>query len=273
LRYNRFSCKHGWDIDLDDGSSHYRIYNNLCLNGGLKLREGFYRDVENNIIVNNTFHPHVWYARSMDVFAHNIVTLPYAPIRVRNWGRMVDSNFFIQPGALDSARKNSTDVHSLQGDPLFANEKEGDFRVRTGSNALLVGFKNFPMKGFGVISPFLKQKAMKPKIAAVPSLQVIKTSASAEWIGATIKNIETLGEQSVAGLADKNGVLIVRIASDSKIKQSGMEPGDVILAVNEKPVASVEEFLREMQTIRPQDRTVFTVFHHQQLQKLTLQWK
>jgi hypothetical protein len=34
---------------LDDGSSNYQIYNNLCLNGGIKLREGFYRTVENNI--------------------------------------------------------------------------------------------------------------------------------------------------------------------------------------------------------------------------------
>jgi hypothetical protein len=59
LRNNRFRCDHGWDIDLDDGSSNYLIYNNLCLNGGIKLREGVSRVVENNIMVNNTFHPHV----------------------------------------------------------------------------------------------------------------------------------------------------------------------------------------------------------------------
>jgi hypothetical protein len=59
LRNNRFRCDHGWDIDLEDGSSNYLIYNNLCLNGGIKLREGVSRVVENNIMVNNTFHPHV----------------------------------------------------------------------------------------------------------------------------------------------------------------------------------------------------------------------
>jgi len=42
LRNNLFSCNHSWDIDLDDGSSNYQIYNNLCLNGGIKFREGFY---------------------------------------------------------------------------------------------------------------------------------------------------------------------------------------------------------------------------------------
>jgi hypothetical protein len=43
IRNNRFRCDHGWDVDLDDGSSNYHIYNNVMLNGGLKFREGFKR--------------------------------------------------------------------------------------------------------------------------------------------------------------------------------------------------------------------------------------
>ena len=31
IRYNRFRCDHGWDIDLDDGSSNFHIYGNVCL--------------------------------------------------------------------------------------------------------------------------------------------------------------------------------------------------------------------------------------------------
>lgn len=73
IRNNRFRCDHGWDIDLDDGSSNFHIYDNLCLNGGIKLREGFFRKVENNIMINNSFHPHVWFNNSGDEFNHNIV--------------------------------------------------------------------------------------------------------------------------------------------------------------------------------------------------------
>ena len=51
LRHNRWRCDHGWDIDLDDGSSFYVITNNLCLHGGIKNREGYGRVVENNILV------------------------------------------------------------------------------------------------------------------------------------------------------------------------------------------------------------------------------
>ncbi|MDP4693373.1 MAG: right-handed parallel beta-helix repeat-containing protein, partial [Opitutales bacterium] len=40
IRDSRWRCDHGWDIDLDDGSTNYDIYNNLMLARGLKLREG-----------------------------------------------------------------------------------------------------------------------------------------------------------------------------------------------------------------------------------------
>jgi hypothetical protein len=33
IRNSRWRCDHGWDVDLDDGSSHYEIYSNLFLNG------------------------------------------------------------------------------------------------------------------------------------------------------------------------------------------------------------------------------------------------
>ena len=83
IRNNRFRCDHGWDIDLDDGSSNYHIYNNLCLTGGIKLREGFYRTVENNILINNTLHPHVWFKNSGDVVQRNIMMSAYRPIRLQ----------------------------------------------------------------------------------------------------------------------------------------------------------------------------------------------
>lgn len=54
LRNNRRRCEHGWDIDLDDASTNCHIYNNLTLNGGIKLREGSDRTVENNAMVNNS---------------------------------------------------------------------------------------------------------------------------------------------------------------------------------------------------------------------------
>jgi len=163
IRNNRFRCDHGWDIDLDDGSSNYLIYNNLCLNGGIKLREGFYRTVENNIIVNNSFHPHVWFKKSGDIFRKNIVMTDYRDIRLDGWGQEIDQNLFPDEASLIKARKQGTDPSSNWGDPIFTNPATGDFTVQENSPAIKLGFENFSMDEFGVTAPKLKKMAKTPE--------------------------------------------------------------------------------------------------------------
>ena len=97
IRNSRWRCDHGWDIDLDDGSSNYDIYNNLLLSGGLKLREGFRRHAWNNITWNNGFHPHVWYDGSKDQVYSNIFMSSHKPARMKKKytvGTRVDANLF-----------------------------------------------------------------------------------------------------------------------------------------------------------------------------------
>jgi len=169
LRNNRWRCDHGWDVDLDDGSSRYEIYNNLLLCGGLKLREGFHRRVWNNVTINNSLHPHVWYENSGDVVTGNIWMGAYRPAAMseslRKWGREVDRNLFTTSDA-DRARfaDKGCDAHSLVGDALFVDPVNGDFRVKDGSPALGLGFRNFPMDRFGVQKPALRAIARTPEI-------------------------------------------------------------------------------------------------------------
>ncbi|MGA9042149.1 MAG: right-handed parallel beta-helix repeat-containing protein [Terriglobales bacterium] len=50
IRNNFFNEKSGWGLDLDDGASNYDIYNNISIGGvSMKLREGAYRKIHNNI--------------------------------------------------------------------------------------------------------------------------------------------------------------------------------------------------------------------------------
>lgn len=130
LRNNRFQCDHGWDVDLDDGSSNYLIEGNLMLSGGLKLREGFDRVARNNILLNNSFHPHVWFDNGADLFERNIVMAAYQPIRIKFWGKSVDHNLFPSASDLKLAQVSSTDAHSLAGDPQFVAPEKGDYSVR-----------------------------------------------------------------------------------------------------------------------------------------------
>jgi S1-C subfamily serine protease len=186
---------------------------------------------------------------------------------------MVDSNFFVQKSALDAAHLNKTDMHSLQGDPQFINANVGDFKVAPTSKALTIGFKNFSMSEFGVVSNYLKQRAAKPKITPVRTLEQTKTGAISEWLGSNIKNVETLGEQSASGLPDKNGVLIVSVKAASITEKNGLVPGDVIRRINGKKVATVAEMLNALQAIAWQGGAQVNIWHNQESKDLQIRLK
>lgn len=242
IRNNRFHCDHGWDIDLDDGSSNYELYNNLCLSGGIKLREGFYRTVYNNITVNNGFHPHVWFKESHDVFTRNIVMTSHKQIQVNYWGDKVDENFFTAEPDLNQSKGFGVEANGEFGDPEFINPDEGDFRVQDNSPAInSVGFVNFSMSDFGVLSPKLKSLAGQPEIPFLLLERSEKSDTIYEWHGFKVKNMETLGEQSAAGLDEISGVLILGVPEGYDTSSSNsLKSGDVILGCWED---KVEDYL------------------------------
>ena len=248
IRNNRMRCDHGWDIDLDDGSSNYHIYNNLLLNGGLKLREGVNRTVENNIIINNSFHPHVWFKNSGDVFVRNILSTGYLPIWVNSWGKETDYNCFPDSVSLNASRNRNTDLNSVYGNPQFVNPQLGNFRVKEGSPALLVGFKNFDMESFGVVSPRLKALAKKVPLPEVVDLSNLNHEVTVDFAGAKIKNLTTLGERSATGMDEIRGVLVLSVSESCKMA-GFLQPNDVILSLNAKTTNTVRDLLEARMSV------------------------
>jgi len=257
IRNSRWRCDDGWDIDLDDGSTNFRIYNNLCLNGGIKNREGFYRIVENNIMLNTnySFHVHVWYKHSEDVVRRNIMGSerygsslnPTTP-----WGKEMDYNLVHFPGlmdpvpALNLADQSKRDAHSILADAMFVDPDHGDFRVKDGSPALKLGFVNFSMDQFGVQKPELKAIALTPAIPKLgkpdrptKKVQFVKPVNYA-W-QASIRDITGLGERSAYGLPDESGVLLLDVPATSPAAKAGLLKDDVILACNGEPVHTMKD--------------------------------
>ncbi|MDF9799259.1 hypothetical protein OKW21_004522 [Catalinimonas alkaloidigena] len=255
IRNSRWKCEHGWDIDLDDGSSNYEIYNNLLLHGGLKFREGFKRRAWNNVIINNGFHPHVWYNHSEDEFYGNIITGKHraigVPEKLSN-GKRIDENLFYGnvTDAKDAFREFNWDLNSINGDPLFVDPENGDFRVKEGSPAFEIGFKNFPMDQFGVKKPSLKAIAETPEIPEVRNdggglafgQKKKNDFVTFNWWGAKLKALE--GEEfSAFGVAKSDGGLAVKeVQHDSPLQKAGLKAGDLILAVNKQPTKNRKMF-------------------------------
>ena len=247
LRNNRFRCDHGWDIDLDDGSSNYIIYNNLCLNGGIKLREGVKRVVENNIMINNTFHPHVWFKNSDDIFKHNIVGAGYLPIGISAWGKEVDYNVFPDAASLSEAQARGTDRHSVYTPLIFENPAEGNFRLKHVAAAFFAGFRNIEMDSFGVFSPRLIRLAKKVDFPAIKVSGPESDSEIIDFMGAKVKKLTTLGERSATGMDDIRGVLVIAVRSGSA--RTFFRANDVIISLNGQPTNSLKDLQKARMSV------------------------
>jgi hypothetical protein len=266
LRDNRWRCDHGWDIDLDDGSSRYEIRNNLCLRGGIKNREGFGRIVENNVIVRSGLHSHVWYKHSGDIFRRNIVaSAVYFPARMRPppWGAEMDFNLVHTPGqatpapAAKLAAQSGRDAHSLAADASFVDPARGDFRVREDSPALKLGFVNFPMDRFGVRKPALRALARTPSFAPPATAEVAWSAASptlvtATWLGARVKTLTTVEEASSVGVAlATGGVLVLEVPTGSRAASAGLRAGDLIVGGAGENVKTTADLARLEKSGKP----------------------
>lgn len=253
---SRWRCDHGWDVDLDDGSSQYYIYNNLMLNGGLKLREGYYRTVSNNIIVNNGLHPHVWPRNNGDVVVYNILFTAHQPAVMtrgmdinEQWGKEIDYNLFTtNNGDRLLFASNKCDLNSLVADPGFINPTRGDFRVNLGSPALKLGFKNFDMTAFGVLSPRLRKIAKIPELPEVeihPDLTP-RNPVSGElslWKGARLYEPDG-AELSAYGMKlGTRGLAFVYVSAYSEAYGLGFRTGDFIREINGTSVENVQGFM------------------------------
>ncbi len=244
IRNSRFRCDRGWDIDLDDGSSNYEIYNNLCLNGGIKLREGFHRYVHNNITVNNSVHLHVWYENSGDVVENNIIFTEYQPILMgNNFGKSIDFNVLHSKNtkgikkAPELEKITGMDKGSIKTRCIFRDARRGDY---TPISPKICGFEDFPCE-FGVRYEPLKRLARTPVLPKINQSQKKGKSSIITLFDMKIKNIETDGEMSAFATAGHNGVLVLDVDQFARASAKGILPCDVIVNIDDKEINSLTD--------------------------------
>lgn len=240
IRGNRMRCDHGWDIDLDDGSSNYLLEQNLCLKGGLKLREGFDRVCRNNLTYMNTLHMHVWYENSGDVLEGNILWRPYAPIAMpKTWGEKVDGNILHAPGAESVSHAeelsalSGADASSVRLDIRPENPAGGRFMPRAEVKHGFVQREVYGVAAGRLVS--LAERCPVPE-----SEKKEDASGECEFDGVRFKNIDTDGEMSAYATAGHSGALITAVPDDHAWARDGLKDHRAVIALNDEAIEDAQ---------------------------------
>ena len=100
------------------------------------------------------------------------------------------------------------------------------------------------MDSFGVQKPDLKRIAQTPDIPYLFNQAGIgDVDRSIKWLGATIKNIETMGERSAAGLKDISGVLIILLPENCIAAKGGLQERDVIIQCEGNTINTIQKLM------------------------------
>jgi S1-C subfamily serine protease len=104
------------------------------------------------------------------------------------------------------------------------------------------------MDNFGVQKAELKAIAKQPSIPELNAPYFRNdTKSTKDWLGATLKNVETLAEQSASGLHNMDGVIVLSVKNESKLAMSGIKDGDVIVGVEGEKIKNISELLLKYQ--------------------------
>ena len=172
LRHNRIHDVEsfgygGWGIYLDEGTTAMLIEDNLCYrtkSPGFRQHYGKENVARNNILA-WAREGQVGRGRDEEHLSYtvegNVITSPDgAPMVTENMkgsNYRFDRNLYWsgkQPASFAGQtcapwRATGQDRNSLVADPLFVAPEKGDFRLRPGSPAGKIGFRPFPLDGFG----------------------------------------------------------------------------------------------------------------------------
>ena len=151
---------------------------------------------------------------------------------------------------------------------MFANPSEGDYTLPDNSDAILKGsFQNFDMTSFGVVSAHLKAIARVPRMSVPVSMVESIDSQVKNWLGLSIKNLETLGERSATGMDSERGVYVVTADANGPLRDF-IQANDVILQINEYPVADLTAMGAALEKVREEQRIKVVVFRGQKEQNV-----
>ncbi len=89
------------------------------------------------------------------------------------------------------------------------------------------------------------------------------------WIGVTIQDVDP-ATRNALDLKDRKGVLVGDVFEDQPADKAGIKPGDIILSIDGKEVATANQLRNVVASIQPGEKVPVVIFRNGQEKKLKL---
>jgi S1-C subfamily serine protease len=114
----------------------------------------------------------------------------------------------------------------------------------------------------------LKALSKKVTINSIIALNNEETNEIIDFMGAKVKNLKTLGEQSATGMGDIRGVLVLEVVAGSEASKF-LQANDVILVYNSRKTNNLDDLL-EAQKLAIGAKTEVVIFRNQKEEKVNV---
>jgi serine protease Do len=168
---------------------------------------------------------------------------PFAPVAGRVQ-EMLQTDAAINPG------NSGGPLLNLRGDVVGIN------------TAILSGSARAGNLGIGFAVPINGVRALLPQLRS--------GKVTRGWIGVRVTNVPAEAVDEF-GLSSRDGVVVAAVEPGGPAAAAGLQPGDVIVEYNGKPVASATELTRLVVATAPDARAQVRVVRNKQPVSLTLQ--
>lgn len=87
------------------------------------------------------------------------------------------------------------------------------------------------------------------------------------WLGVTIQDVD-INTAKALGLKEPKGALVASVLKGEPADKAGIKVGDVIIAVNDKPVSDSHDLTRKIGLLKPHSKAKITVWRNGEIKEL-----
>ena len=100
-----------------------------------------------------------------------------------------------------------------------------------------------------------------PSSMANPLIEQLKDNrrVSRGWLGVTIQNVDAVTARALA-MPNSNGALVNSVLDGQPAALAGIKDGDVIIAIDNQPIADTEQLLRRVAMLTPGSKAIISVW-------------